>query len=103
MMSMSRFSRISAFVAAVLLAASCCRTARIEALITDAPSSDVVVKMLNVNTFNVLDTVALDEEGKMTYKLELDKGQIEFVYLYHGGKRIASLLLQPGEIGRAHV
>ena len=97
MKSMSRFSRLSAFVAAVLLAASCCRTARIEALITDAPSSDVVVKMLNVNTFDVLDTVALDQDGKMTYKLELDKGQIEFVYLYHGGKRIASLLLQPGD------
>jgi peroxiredoxin len=94
---MSRFSRISAFVAAVLLAASCGRTARINALISDASSSDIVVKMLNVNTFDILDTVTLDQDGKMAYKLELDKGQIEFVYLYHGGKRIASLLLQPGD------
>ena len=97
MISMSRFSRISAFVAAVLLAASCGRTARINALISDASSSDVVVKMLNINTFDVLDTVTLDQDGKMAYKLELDKGQIEFVYLYYGGKRIASLLLQPGD------
>ena len=97
MISMSRFSRISAFVAAVLLAASCGRTARINALISDASSSDIVVKMLNVNTFDVLDTVTLDQDGKMAYKLELDKGQIEFVYLYYGGKRIASLLLQPGD------
>lgn len=97
MISMSRFSRISAFVAAVLLAASCGRTARINALISDASSSDIVVKILNVNTFDVLDTVTLDQDGKMAYKLELDKGQIEFVYLYYGGKRIASLLLQPGD------
>ena len=97
MISMSRFSRISAFVAAVLLAASCGRTARINALISDASSSDIVVKMLNINTFDVLDTVTLDQNGKMAYKLELDKGQIEFVYLYYGGKRIASLLLQPGD------
>lgn len=97
MISMSRFSRISAFVATVLLAASCGRTARINALISDASSSDIVVKMLNVNTFDVLDTVTLDQDGKMAYKLELDKGQIEFVYLYYGGKRIASLLLQPGD------
>ena len=97
MISMSRFSRISAFVAAVLLAASCGRTARINATISDASSFDIVVKMLNVNTFDVLDTVTLDQDGKMAYKLELDKGQIEFVYLYYGGKRIASLLLQPGD------
>ena len=97
MISMSRFSRISAFVAAVLLAASCGRTARINATISDASSSDIVVKMLNVNTFDVLDTVTLDQDGKMAYKLELDKGQIEFVYLYYGGKRIASFLLQPGD------
>ena len=97
MISMSRLSRISAFVAAVLLAASCGRTARINALISDSSSSDIVVKMMNINTFDVLDTVTLDQNGKMAYKLELDKGQIEFVYLYYGGKRIASLLLQPGD------
>ena len=79
MISMSRLSRISAFVAAVLLAASCGRTARINALISDASSSDIVVKMLNVNTFDVLDTVTLDQDGKMAYALELDKGQMEFV------------------------
>ena len=76
---------------------ACGRTARIDAVISDAPSSDIVVKMLNVNTFDVLDTVALDEAGKLSYKVQLDKGQIEFVYLYYGGKRIVSLLLKGGD------
>ena len=94
---MSRFSRIFAALAVLVMAASCSRTARIDAVISDAPSSDVVVKMLNVNTFETLDTVALDQEGKLSYKLEIDKGQIEFVYLYHGNRRIASMLLQNGD------
>lgn len=97
MMNMSRFSKVFAFAAAVLFAVACGRTARIDAVITDAPSSDVVVKILNVNTFEVLDTVALDQTGKLSYKVELDKGQIEFIYLYHGGKRVASLLLKGGD------
>lgn len=97
MMNMSRFSKVLAFAAAVLIAAACGRTARIDAVISDAPSSDIVIKMLNVNTFDVLDTVALDQAGRLSYKVGLDKGQIEFVYLYHGGIRIASLLLKGGD------
>ena len=33
----------------------------------------------------------------MTCQVELEKGQIEFVYLYREGRRIASLLLQRGD------
>ena len=97
MMNMSRFSKVLAFSAAVLIAAACGRTAKVNAVISDAPSSDIVVKMLNVNAFDVLDTVSLDEAGKLSYKVALDKGQIEFIYLYHSGKRIASLLLKAGD------
>lgn len=97
MMNMLRFCRVLAFSAASLFAMACGRTARIDAVISDAPSSDIVVKMLNVNAFDVLDTVALDEAGKLSYKVQLDKGQIEFIYLYHGGKRIVSLLLKGGD------
>lgn len=97
MMNMSRFSKVLAFAAAVLIAAACGKTAKVNAVISDAPSSDIVVKMLNVNAFDVLDTVSLDEAGKLSYKVALDKGQIEFIYLYHSGKRIASLLLKAGD------
>ena len=94
---MSRFSKIFAAFAVVAAAASCGRTARIDAVVTDAPSSDIIVKQLNVNTFETLDTVALDAAGKFSYKVEIQEGQIEFVYLYKGSKRIASLLLEEGD------
>jgi peroxiredoxin len=97
MKNMSRFSKILSCAAALALAVSCGRTAKITAVVADAPSSDVIVKLLDVNRFEVLDTVALDETGKLTYKVEVEKGQPEFIYLFRGETRIASLILNAGD------
>ena len=94
---MSRFSKILSCAAALALAVSCGRTAKITAVVADAPSSDVIVKLLDINRFEVLDTVALDETGKLTYKVEVEKGQPEFIYLFRGETRIASLILNAGD------
>ena len=87
--------------AAVSVAAACSDKARIDVDINQAASSEVVVKKLNVNKFEVLDTVAVDASGKMSYAMEIEAGQPEFVYLFHGDKKIASLLLSKGE--KVHV
>ena len=97
MKNMSRFSKILSCAAAVVLAASCGRTAKITAVVADAPSSDVVEKLLNVNRFEVLDTVKLDEEGKFTYKVDVKKGEPEFVYLFRGETKLASMILESGD------
>lgn len=97
MKNMSRFSKILSCAAALALAVSCGRTAKITAVVADAPSSDVIVKLLDVNRFEVLDTVALDETGKLTYKVDVEKGQPEFIYLFRGETRIASLILNAGD------
>lgn len=97
MKNMSRFSKILSCAAALVLAVSCGRTAKITAVVADAPSSDVIVKLLDVNRFEVLDTVALDETGKLTYKVDVEKGQPEFIYLFRGETRIASLILNAGD------
>lgn len=94
---MSRFSKILSCAAALALAVSCGRTAKITAVVADAPSSDVIVKLLDVNRFEVLDTVALDKTGKLTYKVDVEKGQPEFIYLFRGETRIASLILNAGD------
>ena len=85
------------FAVALFAAAACCRTARIDAVITDASSSDVIVKLLDINKFSVLDTVAVDTDGKFSYKVEVREGQPEFVYLFHGDKKVASMILQSGD------
>ena len=55
-MSMSRLVKFLAFGAAMVLAVSCGRSAKIDATVSGLTSSDVVVKLLNVNKFEVLDT-----------------------------------------------
>ena len=96
-MNMSRFSRIFASAAVVLAAASCSNVAKIDGNVEQAASSEVIVKLLNVNKFEVLDTVAVDASGRFSYDVEIKEGQPEFVYLFHGDRKIASLLLSEGE------
>ena len=94
---MSRFSNVIKGAAAALLAAACTPTAKVDGTIASAPSSEVVVKLLNVNRYEVLDTVNTDASGRFTYKVKVEKGLPEFVYVYHNDARVASLLLEAGD------
>ena len=95
--NMSRFSRFLFFAAATILAAACTNGAKVEGELKDAPSADVVVKLLNINRYEVLDTVRTDAAGHFAYKVDVVKGQPEFVYLFHNDTKIASLLLKAGD------
>lgn len=97
MKNMSRFSKCLILAAGLLVAASCGRTAGIEALVEDAASSEIIVKLLDVNSFSVLDTVVVDASGNFSCKVDVKKGQPEFVYLFHGDRKIVSLILQAGD------
>ena len=95
-MNMSRFSNIIKCSAATILAAACTPTAKIEVTLDSAPSAEVVMKLQNVNQYQVLDTVKTDASGRFSYKVELEKGQPEFLYVYYKEKKVASLLLEAG-------
>ena len=94
---MSRFSKIIASAAIAAAAVSCSNVAQIEGNIEQAASSKVVAKFLNANKLEVLDTIAVDASGKFSYSLEVEQGKPQFVYLFHGDKKVASLLLSEGE------
>lgn len=94
---MSRFSKIILAAVAVIGLAACTHTAKVKGVISDAPSSEVIVKLLNVNQYQVIDTVKTDAAGKFACKVEVAKGQPEFVYLFYGERKIASLLLAAGD------
>ena len=96
-MNMSRFSKIFSFVAAMSALVSCGSNARIDGTLTDAASSEVIVKLLESNRYEVLDTVKTDASGHFSYKVDVTEGQPEFVYLFYGEKKIASLLLEAGD------
>ena len=91
---------VKAGLAAMIMAAalsSCSDTARISGTLAGAPDSEVIVKLLNVNRYEVLDTVRTDAAGRYSYRLSVEKGQPEFVYLFYGDVKVASLLLQKGD------
>jgi peroxiredoxin len=94
---MSRFSKIITFVAAMAALVSCGSNARIDGTFSDAASSEVIVKLLNSNRYEVLDTVKTNASGQFTYKVDVVEGQPEFVYLFHNDKKLATLLLEAGD------
>ena len=94
---MSRFSRIFAIAAATVFAAACSNGAKVEGILDGAASSDVVVKLLNINRYEILDTVRTDAAGKFVCKVEIKEGQPEFIYLFHNDVKVASLLLEAGD------
>ena len=97
MKNISRFSKLLLSAAVALSLASCGRSARVDITVADAPSSEVIVKLLDINRFKVLDTLTLDESGKIVYKMDVRKGEPEFVYLFRGEKKIASMILKSAD------
>ncbi len=89
--------RLIAALAVLALAASCSRPARVSGVLEDAPGRQVVVKLLDVNVFTVLDTVRTDASGRFRCKVDVAEGRPEFVYLFYGDTKIASLLLEKGD------
>ena len=96
-MNMSRFIKIISFVAAMVALVSCGSNARIDGTLTDAASSEVIVKLLESNRYEVLDTVKTDASGHFSYKVNVAEGQPEFVYLFYKNRKVASLLLEAGD------
>ena len=96
-MNMRNYRKL--FIAAAVLAAvsSCSDKVRISGTVEGAPDSKVVIKQLSGSGFNVLDTVKTDSKGSYSYKMEVKKGQPEFVYVFDGDTKLASLILQKGD------
>ena len=94
MKSCSRIAATVIFAAAVL---SCGKNTVIEGSLADGANKEVIVKLLDVNRFQVLDTVKANASGTFKYSLDIDEGKPEFIYLFYGERPIASLLLEKGD------
>lgn len=90
------------FVVAIVAAAGMlwsCNTdkASLSGTVEGASKGNVVVKLLDINKMTVLDTLALDKNGNYSCTVPVKAGDPEFVYVYYGANKIASLILQKGE------
>lgn len=96
-MRIFRTAAIAGIIA--LTAVSCGRNyARIEGTLSGAAEKNIVVNLLNVNTNVPIDTIKTDASGNFKCKVEIEKGKPEFLYLYYSDKKVASLLLEQGDV-----
>ena len=89
--------KIIAIALAALSLASCSGGARIKGVLEGAQKKQLVVRRLNINTYSTLDTLKTGADGSFSYKLDLKKGQPEFIYLFYGDTQLCALLLENGE------
>lgn len=94
-----RIFRTAAIAGIISLAAVSCgrHQASIEGTLAGTPGKEVIVNLLNVNTYVPLDTIKTDASGHFKCNVKVEKGQPEFIYLFYGDKKIASLLLADGD------
>jgi len=93
---MKNFS-ILFIAAAAVLALSCSSSASVKGVVTGTQDADIVAKLLDINTYSVIDTVKTGKDGSFKLNVPVGKGDPEFVYLFYKDTRIASLLLEAGE------
>lgn len=93
-------SYIKAFVclAAIVASASCSSNkANLSGTVAGAEGKDIVIKKLSSAGVEALDTIKAGAEGSFAYKMEIAKGDPDFVYIYYGETPVASLLLKAGD------
>lgn len=81
----------------MFMLASCGGRAGISGTVEGAAGKDLVVKRLDINRFTVLDTIKVSNGGTFKYKVDVSKGDPEFVYLFSGDRKIAALLVENGD------
>ena len=89
--------KLLAVLGAALLLAACGPKTVIDGTLQDKAGAPVIVKLLDVNRYQVLDTVKTDAAGAFTFQPELQENCPEFIYLFYGDRKIASLLLKRGD------
>ena len=90
-------ARIIAAALAALALAACGPKTVIDGTLTGTSDAPVIVKLLDINKYQVLDTVRTNASGAFTYQPEIDRESPEFIYLFYGDRKVASLLLNQGD------
>ncbi|MBQ0097298.1 MAG: redoxin domain-containing protein [Bacteroidales bacterium] len=89
--------RLAVLALVMVAGLSSCNKAVVEGRFNAAPSSGIVVaKTLDGASMKVLDTIKV-KGNVFKYSIGLEKNQPEFLYLYCGDVKVASLLLNVGD------
>lgn len=85
--------------AVLLLAASCAKpSAKVSLQLKDAPGHNVELYRLDINRFTLVDSLATDKNGELSYKIALaSEENPAFYYLYHNATRLAGFVAKAGD------
>lgn len=84
-------------LASALMLTACGGKAGISGTAGDSAGRELIVKRLDVNRFTTLDTIKTSDGGSFHYKVKVDKGDPEFIYIFSGDRQLAALLLDRGD------
>ena len=96
-MNMRNCRNVLLAAAALAAVSACSYKVQVKGTLTGAPDAQVVVKQLSGSSLVALDTLETNASGAYSCKIDVQKGQPLFVYLFKGDTKIASLLLQKGD------
>ncbi|NTU94923.1 MAG: DUF4369 domain-containing protein, partial [Bacteroidales bacterium] len=71
--------------------------ATLKAKIEGLKKGEVVLKVLEINTQKIVDTLKTDENGLLKYSAKIEGKAPNFYFLYYKEKKIASMVLLPGD------
>lgn len=89
--------KIPVLALALLALVSCAEKARVRGTLEGAAGKQVVVTRLGAGIVEPVDTVKTKADGSFSFSVPVKKGQPEFIYIYYGDRKVASLLLEKGE------
>ncbi len=73
------------------------KNAVIKIEIKGADSKEILFSQLKVDKIEVIDTMKTDKSGKASFKFEIADKSPNYYYLSYNRKRVASLILKPGD------
>lgn len=79
------------------MAISCGNKASVSGVLEGAGGKEIVLKRLDVSHYKVLDTLKTSSTGSWSYKVDIEPGHPQFIYVFYGDRKVASLLLDVGE------
>lgn len=90
--------RFAVLLVACLFVVASCNSARIKGNVAMAPEGKhLVVKELNGSERVAVDSMAVGADGSFDCRLKMKKDSRNFYFLYYKERKIASLILSPGE------
>ena len=93
----ANMKNFSILIAALALIVSCTEKASVKGSVDGVSGEQLSVRRLEGNHYKTIDSVKTDAKGRYSFRTDIPKGEPQFIYIFRGDHKMASLLLQSGD------